>query len=111
MITQKQPNPSRDWLNPHLGYITTSRGRAKVHAWFKKQNRDKNILAGKQILDNELNQLDISWKDAEKYLLPRYNMTSMEEILAAIGGGDIRQNQMVNFLQAKVYKPSAEEED
>lgn len=111
VITQKQPNPSRDWLNPHLGYITTSRGRAKVHAWFKKQDRDKNILAGKQILDNELNQLDISWKDAEKYLLPRYNMTSMEEILAAIGGGDIRQNQMVNFLQAKVYKPSAEEED
>ena len=111
VITQKQPNPSRDWLNPHLGYITTSRGRAKVHAWFKKQDRDKNILAGKQILDNELNQLDISWKDAEKFLLPRYNMTSMEEILAAIGSGDIRQNQMVNFLQAKVYKPSAEEED
>ncbi|QGX92256.1 GTP diphosphokinase [Tatumella sp. TA1] len=111
VITQKQPNPSRDWLNPHLGYITTSRGRAKVHAWFKKQDRDKNILAGKQILDNELSQLDISWKDAEKFLLPRYNMTSMEEILAAIGCGDIRQNQMVNFLQAKVYKPSAEEED
>lgn len=111
VITQKQPNPSRDWLNPHLGYITTSRGRAKVHAWFRKQDRAKNIIAGKQILDNELNQLNISVKEAESYLLPRYNMGSMEEILAAIGGGDIRQNQMVNFLQNKLYKPSAEEED
>ncbi len=111
IITQKQPNPSRDWLNPNLGYITTSRGRAKVHAWFRKQDRDKNIIAGKQILDNELNQLDLSLKEAEKYLTARYNMTSMDEILAAIGGGDIRHNQMVNFLQAKAYKPSAAEED
>lgn len=32
IITQKQPNPSRDWLNPNLGYVTTSRGRSKIHA-------------------------------------------------------------------------------
>ncbi len=46
IITQKQPNPSRDWLNPNLGYVTTSRGRSKIHAWFCKQDRDKNILVG-----------------------------------------------------------------
>ena len=40
IITQKQPNPSRDWLNPNLGYVTTSRGRSKIHAWFRKQYRD-----------------------------------------------------------------------
>jgi len=111
VITQKQPNPSRDWLNPNLGYITTSRGRAKIHNWFRKQDRDKNIAAGRQILDSELNQLDISLREAEKLLLPRYNVTSLDELLAAIGGGDIRLNQMVNFLQAKLNKPSAEEED
>ena len=111
VITQKQPNPSRDWLNPNLGYITTSRGRSKIPAWFRKQDRDKNIVAGRQILDSELSQLDISLKEAEKLLLPRYNVTSLDELLAAIGGGDIRLNQMVNFLQSKLNKPSAEEED
>ncbi|AVG78162.1 GTP diphosphokinase [Pantoea ananatis] len=111
VITQKQPNPSRDWLNPNLGFITTSRGRAKIHNWFRKQDRDKNILAGRQILDNELNQMDISLREAEKLLLPRYNVTSLDELLAAIGGGDIRLNQMVNFLQAKLNKPTAEEQD
>ncbi|GLR08384.1 GTP diphosphokinase [Mixta theicola] len=111
IITQKQPNPSRDWLNPNLGYVTTSRGRSKIHAWFRKQDRDKNIVAGRQILDNELNQLDISLKEAEKLLLPRYNVGTLDELLAAIGGGDIRLNQMINFLQAKLNKPSAEEED
>jgi GTP pyrophosphokinase len=111
IITQKQPNPSRDWLNPNLGYVTTSRGRSKIHAWFRKQDRDKNIVAGKQILDNELDHLDISLKEAEKLLLPRYNVNSLDELLAAIGGGDIRLNQMSNFLQSKLNKPSAEEED
>jgi (p)ppGpp synthase/HD superfamily hydrolase len=26
----------------------------KIHAWFRKQDRDKNILAGRQISDDEL---------------------------------------------------------
>ena len=111
IITQKQPNPSRDWLNPNLGYVTTSRGRSKIHAWFRKQDRDKNILAGRQILDDELEHLGISLKDAEKHLLPRYNFNEQDELLAAIGGGDIRLNQMVNFLQAQFNKPSAAEQD
>lgn len=111
IITQKQPNPSRDWLNPNLGYITTSRGRSKIHNWFRKQDRDKNILAGRQILDNELEHLGISLKAAEKLLLPRYNINSLDELLAGIGGGDIRLNQMVNFLQAQLNQPSAEEQD
>ncbi|MFG6022000.1 TGS domain-containing protein, partial [Salmonella enterica subsp. enterica serovar Montevideo] len=78
IITQKQPNPSRDWLNPNLGYVTTSRGRSKIHAWFRKQDRDKNILAGRQILDDELAHLGISLKEAEKHLLPRYNFNELE---------------------------------
>ncbi|MGL5566234.1 MAG: GTP diphosphokinase, partial [Plesiomonas sp.] len=36
IITQKNPNPSRDWLNPTLGFVNSSRGRAKIHAYFKK---------------------------------------------------------------------------
>ncbi|MDX5628852.1 MULTISPECIES: GTP diphosphokinase [unclassified Brenneria] len=111
VITQKQPNPSRDWLNPNLGYITTSRGRSKIHNWFRKQDRDKNILAGRQILDDELEHLGIGLKTAEKLLLPRYNVNSLDELLAAIGGGDIRLNQMVNFLQSQLKQPSAEEQD
>ena len=82
IITQKQPNPSRDWLNPNLGYVTTSRGRSKIHAWFRKQDRDKNILAGRQILDDELEHLGISIKEAEKHLLPRYNFNSRQFAVA-----------------------------
>ncbi|RXK33320.1 GTP diphosphokinase [Arsenophonus endosymbiont of Bemisia tabaci Asia II 3] len=111
IITQKYPNPSRDWLNPNLGYVTTNRGRTKIHNWFRKQDRDKNIQAGRQILDNELNQLAISIKEAEKLLLTRYNVNSLDEVLAGIGVGDIRINQLVNFLRNKFSQTTAEEAD
>ncbi|SUB81807.1 GTP pyrophosphokinase [Pragia fontium] len=111
IITQKQPNPSRDWLNPNLGFVNSSRARAKIQAWFKKQDRDKNILAGRQILDDELERLNISFKEAEKLLVPRYNVHSLDEVLAGIGGGDIRLNQLINFLQNKFNQPTAEEAD
>lgn len=111
IITQKYPNPSRDWLNPNLGYVTTNRGRAKIQNWFRKQDRDKNIQAGRQILDNELNQLAISIKEAEKLLLTRYNVNSLDEVLAGVGVGDIRINQLVNFLQNKFSQTTAEEAD
>jgi GTP pyrophosphokinase len=82
-----QPEPGL--AEPEPGYVTTSRGRSKIHAWFRKQDRDKNILAGRQILDDELEHIGISLK-AEKHLLPRYNFNELDELLAAIGGGDIR---------------------
>lgn len=111
IITQKHPNPSRDWLNPHLGFVNSSRARAKIQAWFRKQDRDKNMVSGRQILDDELARLNISFRDAEKLLVPRYNMHSMEEVLAAIGNGDIRLHQLVNYLQSHFHKPTAEEAD
>ena len=43
IITQKNPNPSRDWVNPNLGFTHTSKARAKIQAWFKKQDRDKTF--------------------------------------------------------------------
>ena len=112
IITQKQPNPSRDWQNPNLGYVTTSRGRSKIHALFRANRTvTKTFWLGRQNLDDELEHLGISLKEAEKHLLPRYNFNDVDELLAAIGGGDIRLNQMVNFLQSQFNKPSAEEQD
>lgn len=44
VITQKEPNPSRDWMNPNAGFLRSSRARAKVATWFRKLDRDKNPL-------------------------------------------------------------------
>lgn len=47
IIIQKQSNFSRDWLNLNFGYVIISRGRSKIYVWFRKQDRDKNILVGR----------------------------------------------------------------
>ena len=63
------------------------------------------------MLDNELAAQDISLKEAEKLLIARYNVHSLDEVLAGIGVGDIRINQLSNYLQSKLNKPTAEEAD
>ncbi|WP_109079123.1 GTP diphosphokinase [Aggregatibacter kilianii] len=111
IITQKNPNPSRDWLNPNLGFTHTAKSRAKIHAWFKKQDRDKNIPAGKELLESEINRLGISLKQVEQQALPRYNLKNLDDLYAGIGGGDIRISPLINFLQSKFIKTSAQEVD
>ena len=99
ILTQKEPNPSRDWLNPSLGYVKSSRARAKIHHWFKLQDRDKNLAAGKEIIDTQLGKLGLSNKDLDD-AVTRYNLNHIDDLLVAIGAGDIRLNQLLNFLQS-----------
>lgn len=116
VITQKEPNPSRDWMNPNTGFLRTSRARAKVASWFRKVDRDKNILAGKESLEKEMERhgFQIS-KDHQAQMLRevygRYNVHEHDDLLAGIGAGDIRINQIMNFFETKLNKPSAEEEE
>ncbi|MFM2479502.1 GTP diphosphokinase [Celerinatantimonas sp. MCCC 1A17872] len=110
IITQKEPNPSRDWLNPNLGYIRSSRARSKVLTWFKKQDRDKNITAGKELLDTELTRHGFKMADLE-LCIDRFNVTTLEDLMAAVGAGDVRINQLINQLEGILHQPSAEEED
>ncbi|WP_288741910.1 GTP diphosphokinase, partial [uncultured Rheinheimera sp.] len=103
ILTGREPNPSRDWLNPNSGYLKSSRARSKVQYWFRLQDRDKNIAAGKELLDTELNRLNLSIDNIPK-VLARFNVNSMEEILAGIGGGEIKVTQVVHYIQSQSGK-------
>ena len=111
IITQKQPNPSRDWLNPNTGFVNTSKARSKIIAWFKKLDREKNIPIGREALEAEITKLGLTHKQIETYALPRYNLKQMDDLYAGIGGGDIKLNQLSHYLQSRLIKPTAEQED
>ena len=49
ILTMRNGTPSRDWLSPHLGYLTTPRARASVRHWFKHRDHDKNMASGQEI--------------------------------------------------------------
>ena len=80
ILTKKEPGPSRDWLNPSLGYIKSSRARAKIHHWFKQQDRDKNLAAGKEIADAELVKHELTNKELEG-AVKRFNFNQVDELL------------------------------
>ncbi|MHA2939484.1 GTP diphosphokinase [Vibrio sp. RC27] len=111
IITTKEANPSRDWLNPATGFVHSGRARAKINAWFRKQSREKNLEAGKEILEAELQKIGATLKDATDYALKRFNVNSPEELYVGVGSGDLRINQVLNHINALVNKPTAEEED
>ncbi|GGW80838.1 GTP diphosphokinase [Alteromonas halophila] len=97
ILTGKELNPSRDWMHPGLGYVHSSRARATIHSYFKKQDREKNLNAGKELLERELGRLQIELRHAGK-ACDKFNVNSTDELFAAIGAGDIRIMQVVNFL-------------
>ena len=109
IITQKEPNPSRDWINADNGYLKTSRARAKVINWFRKVDYDKNLAAGDDILEREVARhgLGLNKDQVASFLkekLSRFNVKSVSDIYAGIGAGDIKVNQIISFLEERVFK-------
>lgn len=98
IITGKNGAPSRDWLNPNLGYVTTSRARAKIVHWFKLQARDQNVSAGKTLLERELARLALTSVDPER-LAEKCNLKNAEDMYAALGAGDLRLAHAVTAAQ------------
>ncbi|QLF92250.1 GTP diphosphokinase [Pseudomonas sp. ABC1] len=101
IITGKQGAPSRDWLNPNLGYITSNRSRAKIVHWFKLQARDQNVAAGRVLLERELGRLDFPSVDFER-LAEKANLKAAEDMFAALGAGDLRLAHLVGLAQQMV---------
>lgn len=48
--------PSRDWLNPQLGFLQSQRARAKVRAWFNARELDATLAAGRALVEKALQQ-------------------------------------------------------
>ena len=101
ILTSKQANPSRDWLNPSLHYIYSSRARAKVQHFFKLQDRDKHLAQGKDLLDAELAKLKyFSVNQSQlKEAAVRFNVKTIDDLYAAIGSGNARLQQVINYFK------------
>ncbi len=119
ILTVKQGGPSRDWINPSLGFLQSSRIRAKVRAWFKSQNLDESIAQGRMQLDRELHRVGVITINQEK-LAQRLHYSKLEDFLAAIGRNEVSQRRIATAIQEElptkvieaakpnVYKPSVQ---
>ena len=97
ILTAKQGTPSRDWLNPHLGYLKSSRARSRVRQWFKREDHEHNVAAGRDITDRELHRLGVTGLSLDK-LADRFKFRQVDEFLATVGRGEINTGQLANAL-------------
>ncbi|QEM81416.1 GTP diphosphokinase [Halomonas binhaiensis] len=98
ILTGNQSAPSRDWLNPTLGFVRTSRARAKIQSWFKHQARDRNLEEGRALFEREMKRLDVEDMDLDQ-LAKKVNYTGAEDMYAALGAGDLRIGQVLHQAQ------------
>jgi GTP pyrophosphokinase len=57
VLSTKAGGPSRDWLNPQLGFLASPRARAKVRAWFNAIELQQRMTQGQALVEKELQRL------------------------------------------------------
>ena len=107
ILTAKRGGPSRDWLNPHLGYVRTSRAKQKIRQWFRRQRRAENIARGRTLLEKELKRLGVE-RESYEDIAKLFRFKKVDDFLVAIGYGDINVHQ-VSTRVLEVEKERGEE--
>ena len=97
--------PSRDWIN----LVFTSRAKNKIKRFFKLQDRDENILKGRELLEKQITELGFNFKDfmtkqGMKDIATRFNFGTEEDLLAAIGFGEISYQTVANKMTDKARR-------
>ena len=110
ILAAKRGGPSRDWLNPALGYVKTGRARSKIRQWFRRQDREKNIVQGHELLERELKRLDVPSMSHEK-VARLFQNEKLDDFLAAVGCGDINNQQIATRIIEAERKEQAEAEE
>ena len=88
--------PSRDWLN----IVKTASARSKINAYFKKQFVNENIQIGKSMLETALKNAGFSYNDFQNNdnltnALKKYNVESLDELLALIGNSSVKADSVI----------------
>jgi len=99
VLTTREPKPSRDWLNRDLGYLRTSRARAKVRAWFNQQDHAQHVADGRELLERVLKRLNARELGLER-LTRQLGYSSSEAVFAALGRNELSSHRIAQAVQA-----------
>jgi len=102
IITGKHPQPSRDWLIDQLGCLASPRSRAKVRAWFKRQDEGKNRQEGRELLERELGRLGLQNAVPMADLLAELDLPDADALHLALGAGDLTVAQVSGAIHRRL---------
>lgn len=102
--TTKTGGPSRDWLNQSLGLVNTQRARSKINNWFKRQDREQNLVQGRDMIQRELKRLGLIEPDFNE-MAKSFEYKSADDLFVAIGCGDMSIFRIITRL-SETQKPA-----
>jgi GTP pyrophosphokinase len=105
IITAKQGGPSRDWLNPELGYVQGNRARAKVRQWFKAQQHEETIAHGRAAVERELQRAGATAVNLDS-VAAKAGFAKADEFYAAVAREEVNRTQIQAAIKA-VVQPAA----
>ena len=104
VTTVTQGGPSRDWLNPQLGFIKSQGARSKVRQWFNRKNYDTDVAQGRTVLEKELQRHGLTALNLDRFA-EEQGYDKLNDFLADIGRGDVGTKRLQDALRPA---PSAE---
>ncbi|MDT7943925.1 MAG: bifunctional (p)ppGpp synthetase/guanosine-3',5'-bis(diphosphate) 3'-pyrophosphohydrolase [Dehalococcoidia bacterium] len=105
IVSKTAKGPSRDWLNPELGYVHTSHARQKIRQWFKRQERAENVARGREMLLKELSRLGLELAQVEGELVRAFGLTDVEELFFRLGYGELSPHQVLTRIPHLLEPP------
>ncbi len=112
ILTSDSPKgPSRDWLK----FIKTTKAKNKIQSWFKKEQREDNIIRGKELIEKEIKRIGMSYTELfkQEYVnsaLEKYKFKTIDDMYASVGFGAISQVKIIARMLQEYRKNHNEEE-
>lgn len=103
IITHKNSRPSLDWLN----FTVTPSAHNRIRQWYKRSHRDENIARGRELLEKEMGKSGFEAllkSDPMRSVAERCNYQNVEDLLAALGYGEITLKLVMNRWREAVRK-------
>ena len=113
IITVKTGGPSRDWLNPALGFIRSSRARNKVRQWFNTLALEETVADGRSIVERELQREGRTGLKLEA-LADTLGFKAADALFAAVGREEVGSRQLQEAIrppEPQVAEGESEAED
>ncbi len=108
VIAAKEGGPSRDWLNPELGFLASARARAKVRAWFNAQVAQETTARGREAVEKLL-QREGKTATRHEELASQMGFDSADALFEAVGKDEFSLRQIETWLRPSEPAPAADD--
>lgn len=105
ITSENSKGPSRDWLK----YVKTTVAKNRIKQWFKKAEREENIVKGKDLLEKEIKRIGMSQTELYKQeyvnaALSRYKYNNVDDMYASVGFGAMTPSKIISRMLEEYRK-------